>query len=796
MHKGKKTFAAAFLLLIPILVLLGDALFTDKVLAPVDILLSYPLWEEEYAGVSAQNPLLSDQVFMGYPWLAIAKREIQTSGSIPLWNPYTLTGQPLVANAQSALAYPGNLLLFFFEPDRVVVLRALFNLFIAGFFTYLLCIELGIGFTGSLLAGGAFMLCGPIIVWLGHSVSNVLAVFPVQMWAVEKYIRSRQRMRWLGVLGFAVALSLLGGHPETTFHAGLLMGVYYLARLFQENFNGKERTLSLFGAAGAAILALLISGVQLVPFLELLAQSSTLQTGRSMGGQNWLYSPDWMPNIATLVTAWIPQFFGSPVRRNYTWPFPIFQNYNEQSFYLGMIPLALGAAAIFALTKRRKIALLAVLGLVCLAIAWRLPGFEIFNHVPPLSLMLNKRFKMFFPFFFALLAGFGVDALTSGDRKISTHARISAALMLSAGVGMYAFLFVMGKFSAVPAQPFLHHLVIRVFNLNNPHVLIPAVCALLALLFLGCAVLFSTPARLVKPVLLVFAIIELVAVAWGYNPAVAPDLSFPETATIRKLQSEAQPFRVISRRIFPENTGILYQIAQVEGYDLPIVRRYSDLYYAQGGVGSDYRQMWSADWPLVDWLNVKYVFSAEEIHLSKYTLVDQGPGFYLYQNQHALPRAYMVYQYTVMADEQALSTMVSGDFEFANNVLLDRELPAEARQGIRGGTAKSQVRITDYRAENATITVETEKPGLLVMSDLWFPGWKARLDGAETGIYRANYTYRAVIVPAGAHTILFSYQPASFATAIFMTILGLAIFIILLALPVLGWKRQKQGGPG
>jgi uncharacterized membrane protein YfhO len=67
--------------------------------------------------------------------------------------------------------------------------------------------------------------------------------------------------------------------------------------------------------------------------------------------------------------------------------------------------------------------------------------------------------------------------------------------------------------------------------------------------------------------------------------------------------------------------------------------------------------------------------------------------------------------------------------------------------------------MTHYEPDLVTVEAKLPRAGFLVLSDTYFPGWTAAVDGRETPIYRANYTFRAVALPAGAHTVTFSYRP-------------------------------------
>lgn len=88
-------------------------------------------------------------------WHQLAAKPMQNDGVIPLWNPYILAGQPLVANAQSTLFYPPHLLLFWLSPGQTTNIRVIFNILSAGIFTFLFYRALKINVNGAI--GGGFV---------------------------------------------------------------------------------------------------------------------------------------------------------------------------------------------------------------------------------------------------------------------------------------------------------------------------------------------------------------------------------------------------------------------------------------------------------------------------------------------------------------------------------------------------------------------------------------------------------------------------------------------------------------
>ena len=801
--KNSGLVVVTLLLGLGIVIVFWQIFFLGYVQVPADIPPFYdPAMRVDPAQVVGlpQNPLLSDHAYQFYVWHYLAAEAMQATGRIPLWNPYLLAGQPLVANAQPALFYLPNLLLFWLDPGSVANVRVIFNIFIAGLFTFLFARSLGISKTGAILTAVAFAFSGTIIVGPGHAYANSLVWLPFVMWATEKMLQQTRIFFWGLVMSIGVALSILGGHPESTFHNILTLFLYFIARLFFLRTMPRAKLTLIFSFVMAIVVGVMLGAVQWLPFANWLRQSSTTSRSAAWLSESIFYTKEWVTQLPTLVTLLFPGFYGHPVEYTYRWPFPSFQNFLEQSMYFGLIPVALAVGAIFAARgkKRTRLIIIVALALFFLAVALRLPGFEVINHLPIFDRVNNTRLKWYFSFLGAILAGFGFDALVqyfaSGKSKNKGVFRLTV-LMLGIALGIVT-LIVMGKWLGmigweIPTDSFTYHLLFNIFSWQKMRTAVS-----ILVVIVGTAVfmiLYRRPKLFpVLGVVLIFlTFVELIVLAYGYNTTVPRETVFPQVRFTQELAQDPEYFRVmgIPPTLWP-NYGAVYGMAHVGGYDLPVYRRYSDVYEAQGGTG--YRQTWSPDWPLVDWMNVKYFIGIEEQNLGEYELVF-AENYRVYENKDVLPRAYLVYEAEILDDDKTiLQTLTSGTFEFGQKVILENELPQEqmtainslAKQTLSGLDA---VEIMSFNNDEVVLDVFTESPGILVMSDVFAPGWKAFVDGEEETIHRANYAFRAVFVPAGKHQITFIYQPLDFQVGRFLSMLGLALLFI--GLPLLWVKK-------
>lgn len=181
----------------------------------------------------------------------------------------------------------------------------------------------------------------------------------------------------------------------------------------------------------------------------------------------------------------------------------------------------------------------------------------------------------------------------------------------------------------------------------------------------------------------------------------------------------------------------------------------------------------------------------------------QAQGVWIYENPNALPRAFLVNHVVVTDEAQVLDTLHRETFNWYHSAVLSEELPAQqqAQLAVTPGRGHGQVTVVEYGLHEVTIQVETREAGLLVLSDAYYPGWRATVDGQEATIHRANTVLRGVFVPAGAHQVTFKFRPTVLRTGLALT---LASIIFALLLPAYGARaveallrgRQRADGEG
>ena len=788
-----------------IFILFREVFTLGYVQVPGDILLADPVFSEETPEEfdRPSNSLLFDPLYQFYVWHSVAARVMKETGRIPLWNPFVLAGQPLVANFQSALFYPPNLLLFRFSPEIVATLRVFINIFIAGLFTFLFSRELGVSWNAAVLAAIAFAFSGSVMVGPSLPSAGSLIWLPMVMWAGEKILQQKRVYFWGLICGLGFGLSILAGHPETVFHNGLVFLGYFSWRIstLDETWRNRTRiTLPFFSAVG---IGLLISAVQWLPFAGFLADSGIKSRGVGVVGEPVFFTPTWLQNFSLVITLLFPNFFGNPVDFTYYWPFSSYQNFLEQAMYFGSIPFALAVGAVFAKRDRKSPVIpLAILALLFLFTALRFPFFEGLNHLPVFNAVNNTRLKWQFSFLGAILAGFGLDALRAyflEGRKENKNAVYGTVVIILIGL-IFLVILLVNRYVVAPRYGVYNFMLdINLLKDIDGKLPVRSLVSIFALVVVALGFYFlrwnAKNFRAFEWLVLLATFFELIGVARGYNTTVPQETLHPDIKLVKRLSKDESLFRIagIPPTFWP-NIGALFGLYHVGGSDLPIYKWNMDVYSAQDGGG--YSQIWQPDWPLLDWMNVKYVISPIEIDSPKYEAFIIRERYGVYLNKDVLPRAFMVYKVDVMKDRQEmLNRLVSGDFNFKSEVLLEQDIPEEQNRSIEIPESSESdypqaVKFDVYDNDMLELSVETENPGMLVMSEVYAPGWIAKIDGEKTQLYRANYAYRAVYVSAGRHKITMEYKPVEFQIGSWLTLLG--IIFLVVGLPLLGLNLKSR----
>jgi len=779
-------------------------LLPNQVIVPADLLVkSHPWKAYNPPDYQIHNFFASDIIDSQYPARAVAVGAVR-AGQLPLWDPYTSSGRPLGTLPIYALELPLNILLVLFPLDVGFSYVAMARLFIAGVAMYAFLRQLELSEIAALVGGVAFAFSGFMIVWLNATAGITLSMAPLTFWAEERLLRKPTAGR-VTILALSVAVLISGGFLQIVLYTLYSLAGYTIFRVVMETAGSRQwkeglRKLAWSGAAVTAGIALMAP--QLWAFwdhLRLTSYESQRATQHRGLGAEPLYQ---------LIRYVLPNYYGSPVTRDFVGMYP------ERTGYVGIAPLLLVPVAFLSRRRRRRVVwYFAFLGLLSFGMVFGAPFNRLVASLPGMMFSSSTRFKSVIALCVPVLAAFGLDSLLEGS-EIEGQRKAALGAMTLTVLFQIAVLLLTERFWSQGGAGWEFDRTLLSLWQAGQRWLHPRFKDLLRCLLWTLGTLVLTVASLKRFIprrwlgLGTLLILSLDLIGWGapyYRPADRAEV-YPTTPGIAFLQNDPDLFRVtgLDGAFFPNTPGV-YNLQDIAGHD-PLAtdryRRYLERIDQQARFGvhgtvmrlhSDTANVRS---PLLDVLNVKYLVAApseaaDDLLESDDTFrrVYRGEDLVIYENTDVLPRCFVVFQAEVVPDpESALDRLAEGRVDPRETVILE-ETPPEQPAGTRPpGSEPPQV--TSYTANYVSVQVSVEQPAFLVLGDMYYPGWEARLDGQPTEIYRADYLFRAVSIPPGTHTVEFHFRPTSYMAG---QALRVVLLLGLIAANGWAWSRRMKG---
>ncbi|HLY67169.1 MAG TPA: oligosaccharide flippase family protein [Chloroflexota bacterium] len=814
----------------PLLLLLAAALgffwkvtLAGNVLLPVDNLYQYQPWASYApAGFAGpHNPLISDSILENYGWKQVLLDAVHQR-QLPLWNPYILGGTPFLAPGQASVLYPFVLLWLILPLAYAYGYFAALHLLFAGVGAYAFLRVSGRSRTAGVIAGLTYMFSTRLVTSiLWPQMIGAIVWLPLLLLLVELIMR-QSRAHWplLPAIAGAVLLgiSILAGHIEASVYVMAALALYGLSRVVAEEVvrrqpsgvddeelsavsyqlsgeQGRGCESSVFrlpaqtergfllrvvgSGVGLLVFGVGVAAVQLLPFYEV--GSLNFRSG-AVSYQDVVGFALKLPQLLTFL---MPDFYGNPVIRSA--PYWGSKDYVEQAAYIGVLPLLLGGFTLLALLRRKRIGIagprlqilvsLWIVIAISLLLAFGTPLYRVIFFLLPGFNQIHSPFRWLIPYTgaMALLAGFGFDL---ARERLGVARTVLSAVALAGGVGLAIWLRIV--LPHVPAAD--QQLEIRNY------------IAFLALL-IGAAAIAWTGRRAFGILAGVLVAADLGYFGIDFNTAADPHLLATTPRLVSFLQQDHDLFRVSAYgqdKMFEANGNVLYGLQDARGYDSVIIGRYAQLNgllerqdQLQFNRVKTLDQPSALRSPLLNLLNVKYVVTTQELQDPRLEQVYAGPDGRVYRNRDVLPRAFVVSDVRVVPSAQAqLQLLSSPEFDVAKSAVVDKQLQPAAE----ATTGHAPASILSYTARK--ILLQASGPGLLVLTDNNFPGWKATIDGQPAEVLTADYTFRGVQLPAGQHEVEFNFAPTSLVVGGLLSALSLAL--IALALAAYAWRSYAR----
>ncbi|HOX55473.1 MAG TPA: hypothetical protein P5205_00935 [Candidatus Paceibacterota bacterium] len=732
--------------------------FTPGRLAVLIALLLFALYPGVISGT--HTFFYQDYGLFTYP-VARYTKDSFWRGELPLWNPLNNCGVPFLAQWNTSVCYPLSLVYVLLPLPWGLSVFGLGHLVFAGVGMYLLAERWTQNRLAASIAGLAFGLNGLMLnclLWTSN-----LAALSWQPWVILAVEQAWQRggARRIALAALAGAMQMLSGAPEIIVFTWLILTVLWTRELLRHRvpvWPGLQR----FAAVGILVAGL--AAAQLLPFLDLLAHS---ERDASYGEADAWPMPPW--GWANLI---VPQFHAS---QSLCDTYHLAGQYWTKSYYVGVGVLVLGLVACWRV-RQWRVRCLAGMALVGLVLALGHSGFLytwLKQLVPALGFARYPIKFIALPLFaIPLLTACGLHALQNlptGKSRQDVHFLIGASvlfLLVTAGILFFAHRF------PVPEERW------------------PVTCrdGVMRILFLaglvGCLVGFLSSCRVRTRALLGATIVLLVGLdlitagqrlhptvdkrAFGplelnmsYRPRLGESralVSQQANAFLNRLgMTNPVAFCVTMRGALAQNNNLLENIPKVDGFCSLRLRQVSELMPAL----KDASLVRS---PLADFLGVACVTAPDNVFAWQ-----TRSGF--------LPLITAGQQPMFSTDQECLQAVTADDFKPREVVCM----PAPAREFVRAAAVSNATIISpQWSASRVQFGVKTTAPAMVVIAQSFYHNWSASVDGQPARLWRGNYAYQALEVPAGRHEVTLVYRDRAFYLGSAFSALSLSICILLL----------------
>lgn len=704
-----------------------------------------------------------------YPWKILVIEQLK-SGQMPLWNPYNFAGSPLLANLQSQAFSPFNVVYFFLPHVYGWSFGLIMQVILAFFFTYFYSRQIKLGREGSVLAATAFSCSLYMSVFFQYGVfGQTILWVPLIFLCIEKLLL-RFSLKSTLLLVAAVTFAIFGGHLQIFFYVSLFSLSYLLVRILSLK---RDRVKKIMELTFLFLIALGIASIQLIPSFELIGLSARVPHDKAF------FLDKLLLKINELIVFISPDFYGNPASHNYL----LDRSYPQTAFYIGIIPLIFALSAVF-LKKSKLVKFYISVFFIALLAVTKNPVSVLFYslQVPFISSSSPTNGIFIISFSLSILAGYGLDQWVLRKNKF---------ILLSSLLLFVLLILVCILYKVINIE----------FNTKN---VLYSISMMVVFFIIFLISRFSQQKKLLATLLIVLTVFDLFYFFQKFNPFVPASLIFPHAKVLNVIQEKAGINRVwgYGSANISANTNSIYHFSSPDGNDPLYPKVYGEFIYASGhgkllekfskdtrsngAIDSSFGFVPNNEYALriLNILGVHYILDRDEngstqktFPIDDFSLIYHLDGWKLYKNKRAAERVFLTSNYQVYGSNAEFEKkFFSKEFNISKAILLQNELDFPSKENNPKG---DQVSIVSYKANDIVVRVKVNSKKLLFLSDMYFPGWKAYVDGKDTPIIRTDYAFRSVVIPYGNHQVEFHYRPTSFVYGLIVMFTSLMILFIV-----------------
>jgi hypothetical protein len=791
------------------------------------MLLAYPALAGKFL-INAR----SDQYLAGYAFRDFAAQSLKSGHGFPQWNPFIQGGMPYIAAMHGDIFYPTFLLRWLLPTDVAMTWEFIIHLFLCGFFTFLFLRAWRFGFWPALIGGLAYMLGGSIAGYAspGHDGKLFVgALTPAGLLLITHAVRDGRTWAW-GAFAFTVGMTFLTPHPQLFQYFLILCGCYALYVAFA-NVPGRGQLprdvaiRRIVFALGCVLIGILMGAVQFWPALIEYKPWSP-----RAGGHDWATATSFSFPIEETLNWYWPQFSGMLDEywgRN---------QFHLHSDYFGVVVLMLAGAA-FGMTERVSFRRLWI-AVFIVSLLWAFGGFTPLYHVImliPYTKYLRAPSTMIYvtAFSTSVLAAMGVE------RVIAGRVGVRYALGWIAAGAVFGLLMSVGGYTALAnavassvASDFPEGVRGQIMSHftgpaeANTSAAIAGVWRSFLFAALAGGVLWAVATGRIAIRGAVYTLAALVAVDlwsiernyWLFSPRAS--VLFASDAAIDAIKADiaktGQPARVLNRylgqgvvaelgrpdRAFSGDKLMVHGIRVPKGYHGNELGMYQDLIGPDSAL-TDVRpefwkhenvQYWYADVDTVAITKIAGQLGVQPFtRLAGPTKSAAGSTVYAYKLAGDYPPAWVASAMIKAPQNQALGTVLDPRFDQRTVAIVDTSATNIQAAQIQTlpAAATTRVRVSNYAPGSMDIALDAPSVAgqALVVSENYFPGWQATVDGKAAPVALMDYNLVGVALPAGAKNVQLRFIDAAYEKGRLVTWVAL---VLSLALWIGGWLADRR----
>ena len=764
----------------------GKSIFDNKYVPYVVFLVFWLIFFRELiTGASWLFDDFAHQYFPGKTFLAVSL----SKGEFPFWNPYTFAGMPFFADIQIAILYPFNFILsLFVNGERLapiwLQLSIIIHYLLMSVFSYWLGRKLNMNNFAATIFALAFSYSSYMIIHMIHQpLIEAVVWLPLTFLFWLKFIDDKKYI-WVFGGALSIVLTVLAGYPQVAFFNYFFLAMFtlfvFIGKIREKDYSSVKHIV--IGFLAMVILPFGITAVQLLATNEFVSLSNRASFDYDFAKQGSIHFYD-------LITFIMPKYFGVwnwndaagelqwwARHQEGPWMFSVANVYISALVVVLLIPVL----RYFYAKKENLFLINFLLGFSVFVILFALGGnfflHKLFyDYVPVFGRFRNPGHILYlFSFPVSIILGLGINQMLKDKNGFKKYFDKKYLIIISA---IFLVLLVMYAGGMFKSGELLSKEQIYSWVTKQYLIFFALLVSFITVIWFYLTGKMNT--KIFSLLLLILLVTDIYVIWYNQNNGSRnPEKMYSQnsqSAANLKEELKKEQFRINMREggymIFQRNQGMIDRMPLIEGYGALLLQKFIPI-----TKGDDPSQAH-------DLMNIKYKIKVDKN--SQSMRLEPNPGY--------IPRAKMYYDVKVYKDEEQLKKyMSSKEFDYRKTLVLEKDVPNSQFPVLDSNSLlNTDVKMTSYSINKIEFDVNTSENGMLFLSEVYYPAWKAYIDGKETEIYRADYCMRAIYLEKGNHKVVFEYDSDLINTGSKISYAFIGIWIIGTALSIIRYRKGK-----